>query len=172
MGFFATEHFIYQGHKNIFHFAGPAGLRFTQNRKKGYMDALRKHKIEINESKIIETGVLVTDGERVMEQLINDNNLPDAIFAVNDPTAIGAMKTLKTHGYKIPDDVAIVGFTESKIAELIDPPLTSVAQPTYEIGQTAAKLLLDQIESKGIFIPQTVVLNGRLNVRESSMKLK
>ncbi|HPT32724.1 MAG TPA: substrate-binding domain-containing protein, partial [Prolixibacteraceae bacterium] len=92
--------------------------------------------------------------------------------AVNDPTAIGAMKALKKHGFKIPDDVALVGFTESKLAPLIDPPLTSVAQPTHEIGTTAARLLLDRIESKGIFVPQTVVLNGRLNVRESSMKLR
>jgi len=65
-----------------------------------------------------------------------------------------------------------LGFTESKLAPLINPPLTSVAQLTHEIGITAARLLLDQIESKGIFVPQTVVLNGRLNVRESSMKLK
>jgi len=68
--------------------------------------------------------------------------------------------------------VALVGFTESQLAQLVDPPLTSVAQPTHEIGRTAARLLLDQIESKGIFVPQTVILNGRLNVRESSMKIK
>lgn len=170
--FFATEHLIYQGFKKIFHFAGPNGLMFSQNRKNGFIDALRKHKLPINESRIIETGLMINDGERVMEKLINENNLPDAIFAVNDPTAIGAMKMLKKHGFKIPGDVALVGFTETKLAELIDPPLTSVAQPTKEIGRTAAQLLLEQIESKGIFVPQTVILNGRLNVRESSMKLK
>jgi DNA-binding LacI/PurR family transcriptional regulator len=170
--FFATEHLIYQGFKKIFHFSGPDGLMFTQNRKNGYMDAHRKHKIPLNEGSIIETGLMIADGERVMEKLINANNLPDAIFAVNDPTAIGAMKMLKKHGYKIPEDVALVGFTETKLAELIDPPLTSVAQPTKEIGRTAAQLLLEQIEAKGIIVPQTVILNGRLNVRESSMKLK
>lgn len=170
--FFATEHLIYQGFKKIFHFAGPSGLMFSQNRKNGFIDAHRKHKLPFTESNIIETGLMIADGERIMDKLINENNIPDAIFAVNDPTAIGAMKILKKHGYKIPADVAIVGFTESKLAELIDPPLTSVAQPTHEIGKTAAKLLLEQIESKGIFVPQTVVLNGRLNVRESSMKLK
>ena len=169
--FFATEHFIYQGYKNIFHFAGPTGMVFTENRKNGFKDALRKHKIKINENNIIETGLLVSDGEIAMQKLIDSNNLPEAIFAVNDPTAIGAIKILKKYGYKIPNDVSIVGFTESRLAELIDPPLTSVAQPTFEIGQTAAKLLLEQIELKGIFVPQTIVLNGRLNVRESSMKL-
>lgn len=170
--FFATEHLIYQGYKKIFHLGGPDGLVISQNRKNGFIDALRKHKIPFDESSIIETGFMISDGERIMEKLIIENNLPEAIFAVNDPSAIGAMKMLKKHGYKIPEDVALLGFTESKLAELIDPPLTSVAQPTKEIGRTAAKLLLEQIESKGIFIPQTVILNGRLNVRESSMKMK
>jgi LacI family transcriptional regulator len=170
--FFATEHLIYQGYKKIFHFSGPSGLMFTQNRKNGFIDAHRKHQLPFDDDAIIETGLMISDGELVMEKLIKTGNLPDAIFAVNDPTAIGAMKTLKKHGYKIPGDVALVGFTESKLAELIDPPLTSVAQPTHEIGKTTARLLLEQIESKGIFVPQTVVLNGRLNVRESSMKLK
>ncbi|NEW84608.1 MAG: LacI family transcriptional regulator [Mariniphaga sp.] len=170
--FFATEHLIYQGYKKIFHFTGPSGLAFSQKRKSGFIDAHRKHRLPVDESSIIETSLMIGDGERVMEKLINTGNLPDAIFAVNDPTAIGAMKMLKKYGYKIPGDVAIVGFTESKLAELIDPPLTSVAQPTHEIGRTAALLLLEEIESKGIFVPQTVILNGRLNVRESSMKLK
>lgn len=169
--FFATEHLIYQGYQKIFHFAGPDGMMFTQNRKNGFIDAHKKHKKKISKSQIIETGLMISDGEKIIEKLIAENNLPDAIFAVNDPTAIGAMKTLKKHGFAIPKDVALVGFTESKLAELIDPPLTSVAQPTFEIGQTAARLLLEQIESKGIHVPQTVVLNGRLNVRESSMKL-
>jgi LacI family transcriptional regulator len=170
--FFATEHLIYQGFKKIFHFAGPSGLMFTQNRRNGFIDAHRKHKLPIDENSIMEAGLLMSDGERIMEKLITFNNIPDAIFAVNDPTAIGAMKVLKKHGYRIPEDVALVGFTESKLAPLIDPPLTSVAQPTHEIGTTAARLLLEQIETKGIFVPQTVVLNGRLNIRESSMKLK
>ncbi len=169
--FFATEHLIYQGYKKLVHFSGPSVLVLSQKRKNGFLDALRKHKIPIDESSIIETGFLVSDGEREMEKLINNNNLPDAIFAVNDPSAIGAMLSLKKHGYKIPQDVALVGFSETKLAELIDPPLTSVTQPTHEIGRTAAHLLLEQIESKGIFVPQTVILNGRLNVRESSMKM-
>ena len=169
--FFATEHLIYQGYKIILHFSGPAGLTFTQNRKNGFIDAHRKHKLAIDTNTIIETGLMISDGEREMEKLIQNDNIPDAIFAVNDPTAIGAMKVLKKNGLKIPGDVALVGFTESQLAQLVDPPLTSVAQPTKEIGRTAARLLLDQIESKGIFVPQTVVLNGRLNVRESSMNL-
>lgn len=170
--FFATEHLIHQGNKKIIHFSGPLGLSISKQRKNGFLDAIRKHKLSIQDCSIIETGLQLNDGEREMEKLIQYNKLPEAIFAVNDPTAIGAMKMLKKYGFKIPDDVSIVGFTESKLAELIEPPLTSVAQPTYDIGAAAAKLLLEQIESNGIFIPQTVVLNGRLNTRESSVKIQ
>ena len=169
--FFATEHLIYQGYKKIFHFSGPKTLSFAQNRINGFVDALKKHKIPVSDQLIFESGLLIKDGERVMQKLLDDKNIPEAIFAVNDPSAIGAIKTLKKNGFKIPGDIAIVGFTESKLAELIDPPLTTVAQPTFEIGQTAARLLLEQIGSKVIFVPQKVVLNGRLNVRESSMRL-
>ena len=170
--FSATEHLIYQGYRNIFHFSGPKNLSFSQNRIKGFLDAHKKHKLKIDDSQVIETGLMISDGEREMERFIVTHNLPDAIFAANDPIAIGAMKMLKEYGYKIPGDVALVGFTETKLAEQIDPPLTTVWQPTKEIGKTAALLLLDLIESKGVFVPKTVVMNGRLNVRESSVKSK
>ncbi len=170
--FFATEHLIYQGYKNIVHFTTSHSLSFSQNRIKGFIDAHKKHKLKMHDGSIIEAGLLISDGEREMEKLIAQHKLPDAIFCVNDMCAFGAMKMLKKYGYKIPADVALVGFTETKLAEMVDPSLTSVAQPTKEIGRTAALLLLEQIESKGIFVLQTVVLNGRLNVRESSVRPK
>ncbi len=169
--FFATEHLILQGCKNIYHFMGTKNLTLSLNRKQGFLDAHKKYKMEVLPSQIIECGFMIHDGEREMEKLIQSKDIPDAIFAANDPSAIGAMKALKRNGYKIPEDVAIVGFTESKVADLIDPPLTSVAQPTNEIGQTAARLLLQQIRLKeGVFVPQTIVLNGALNIRSSSLK--
>jgi len=169
--FFATEHLIYQGYKKIFHFSGPKVLGLSRNRIQGFTDALKKHRIAVSADLVIETGLMIADGERVMQQLIDTRNLPEAIFCVNDPTAIGVIKKLKQNGLRIPLDVAVVGFTETKTAELLDPQLTSVAQPTFEMGQIAAKLLLDQINSKSNSIPQKIVLNGRLNIRDSSVKL-
>ncbi len=170
--FFATEHLIYQGYKKIFHFSGPKVLGLCRKRAQGFIDALKKHRINVTTDLIIETGLMIEDGERVMQKLIDNQNLPEAIFCVNDMTAIGAMKKLKQNGFKIPDDVALTGFTETKTAELLDPQLTTVAQPTFEMGQIAAKLLLEQINSKGNFVPQEIVLNGRLNIRDSSVKIK
>lgn len=170
--FFATEHLIYQGYKKIFHFSGPKVLGLSRRRIEGFTDALKKHRIPVTPDLIIETGLMIADGERVMQQLIDSQNLPEAIFCVNDPTAIGVLKKLKQNGFRIPSDVAVVGFTETKTAELLEPQLTSVAQPTFEMGQIAAKLLLEQINSKGTFIAQKIVLNGRLNIRDSSVKIK
>ncbi len=168
--FFATEHLILQGYRRIVHFSGPAGLGLSLNRTKGFQDAHRKYKLEVRKEQIIETGFIMEDGQKAVEKLITTGKLPDAIFAVNDPCAIGAMRTLRKYGIKVPQEVGIVGFSETKMAALIDPPLTSVYQPTFEIGETAAKLLLNQIRmGTGLYIPQTIVLNGKLNVRESSL---
>ena len=93
--FFATEHLIQQGFKKIIHFAGPKNQNFSSNREKGFIDAHRKYGIVVSSDQIFETGLLVKDGERVMDRLIESQNLPDGIFAVNDPTALGAMKALK-----------------------------------------------------------------------------
>jgi len=168
--FFATEHLLQQGLKKIFHFSGPKNQSFSSNREKGFIDAHRKYGIKVSNDQIFETDLLVKDGERVVERLIESQNLPDGIFAVNDPVALGALKVLKRNGIRIPQDIAIVGFSETQIAELVHPPLTSVIQPTHQMGEVAAELLLKQIESNSFSIPETVVLSGRLNIRESSVR--
>ena len=169
--FFATEHLIYQGYKKIFHFSGSKLLRLSRNRMQGFTDAIKKHRMPVTPNMIIETGFMIADGERVMQELIDSQNLPEAIFCVNNTSAFGAMRILKQNGYRIPADVALVGFTDNVIAEIVEPQLTSVAQPTFEMGRIAAELLIERIESKEVLNPQTIVLNGRLNVRESSVKL-
>ena len=168
--YFATEHLIKQGYRKIYHFSGYQHLSLSRNRIKGYCKAMDKFSIPYTSDYIIETGFFMEEGQTVMEKLLAKGNIPDAIFATNDPTAIGAMKAIKKAGMKIPDDIALVGFSESKMAEVVDPPLTSVSQPTFEIGRTAAELLLRQIEADGFATPKTVVLNGKLNVRGSSGK--
>ncbi len=167
--FFATEHLIVQGFIDIIHITGTKSLSLTKNRINGFEAAHRKHKLKVGE--VIYTGFTTEDGERIAESLIEREVLPKAIFAANDALAIGAMHVFKKNGYQIPGDIAIVGFSESRLAEHISPPLTSVKQPTHDIGRAAAQLLLDQINTTGVFIPQSMVLNGRLNIRESSVKV-
>jgi LacI family transcriptional regulator len=101
-------------------------------------------------------------------------NLPDAIFANNDPMAMGAMMAIKEKGLKIPQDVAIVGFSNWFFGELMEPSLTTVDQPGFEMGQEAARLLIRQIEMKEKdqfeIQPETKILKTRLIVRDSSLK--
>lgn len=169
--FFATEHLIYQKFEKIFHLAGPECLFLTKERIRGFKDAHKKHRLKLHDSYIITSGFMMEDGEKAALAMIKNNHIPQAIMACGDLSAIGAMKVFKKHGYKIPEDIAFVGFSEHTLARHVDPPLTSVAQPTHEMGRAAAKLLIEQIENKGVFIPQTVQLNGKLNIRESSMKI-
>ncbi|MDO7135849.1 LacI family DNA-binding transcriptional regulator [Algibacter lectus] len=168
---FATEHLITQGYKNIVHLEGLESLTLSKERKRGFIDAHKKYKIELTSNHFIKSGFTIESGKATAEIMIKNNQIPNAIFASCDPPAIGAMMVFKENGYKIPTDIAFVGFTESKLAGLINPPLTSVMQPTHDIGVEAAKMLLDQIENPHAYLPQTIILNGTLNIRESSVKI-
>jgi LacI family transcriptional regulator len=107
-------------------------------------------------------------------KILEMKELPDAIFAVNDPVAIGAMKTLQKHGLKIPEDIAITSFSDSQKALIVEPNLTSVEQPTFEMGKIAAELLLKQIKhnhkNEDRILSQSIILDAKLNIRESSLR--
>jgi LacI family transcriptional regulator len=99
--------------------------------------------------------------------------MPDAVFAVNDPVATGAFVSIKGHGLKIPDDIGLAGFSNTNVSSLLDPPLTTVEQPTFEIGKTAAQLLIEQImNADKNFVPKSIVLKTHLIVRGSTYREK
>lgn len=169
--FEVVEHLIQEGYKRISHLMGPDNLVLSQKRKEGYIDALKKYNIPIDESLIIPCGIMMERGVLAAYKILEMEEKPDAIFAVNDPIAIGAMKTLQKNGIHIPEDIAIAGFSESQKALIIEPNLTSVEQPTFEIGQTAAELLLEQIKNRYEKpIPKCVILEAKLNIRESTIR--
>ncbi|WP_303317235.1 LacI family DNA-binding transcriptional regulator [Flavivirga abyssicola] len=169
--FFATEHLIRQNYKKIYHLSGYKGMSVTKERVYGFEKALKKHKIPKERYKIIETGLNAEEGMEAIEDLIFNHDLPDAFFCVNDMVALGAIKKLKENGYKVPEDVAFIGFTETLMAELVTPQLSSVKQPTYKMAETAGKLLLEIINDNTTEV-KTVVLNGELNIRNSSINPK
>lgn len=167
--YFAVEHLIKQGCKKIYHFAGYKHLSLSRERIRGYEKAMNKFHLDYDDDFIFEIGFSKNKGEEVTNKLIKDNNLPDAIFAANDPVAFGAIKALKKAGIKIPKEIAVAGFTEGHWSDLIEPPLTSIKQPAQLMGEEAARLLLKQIKEEKITEPM-VRLDGILNVRESSQK--
>ncbi|MFH6991713.1 LacI family DNA-binding transcriptional regulator [Flavobacterium sp. FlaQc-48] len=169
MTFLATEHLISQGITDLMYLGGPIHLSLSKNRRRGFMDALNKHKLPTFSSQIIETEFSLKSGEEIVEKLISENKVPKGLVCINDPIAIGAIKALKNHGYKIPQDVALIGFSESPMASIIEPSLSSVLQPTREMGKLAAELLLKQIESNSVVpMTETIILPGTINIRESS----
>ncbi|MFN5169432.1 MAG: LacI family DNA-binding transcriptional regulator [Cyclobacteriaceae bacterium] len=173
----AVNHLIDQGCKRIAHLQAAPNLLISEDRLRGYKDALREANLPYQDNYILQcpSGTL-DEAEKATRKLLALSPAPDAIFANNDMLAMGAMKAIKEKGLKIPGDVALMGFSNWFFSQLMDPPLSSVDQPGYEMGQEAARLLIRHIEMKdkdqGEPQPETKVLKTRLIVRQSSIKKK
>ncbi|MEJ2642077.1 MAG: LacI family DNA-binding transcriptional regulator [Desulfosarcinaceae bacterium] len=164
-----VEHLIKSGYRRIAHLAGPENLSISRFRLKGYKDALKQANVPFHGELVVHGGLDDTDGIIGIQKLLNLRPLPDAVFAVNDPVATGAFMTIKELDLKIPTDIALAGFSNTHMTSLLDPPLTTVEQPSYEIGKTAAQLLMEQInESERKFVPKFIVLKTHLIVRGST----
>jgi len=164
----ATEHLIKKGRKRIAHIAGTEILSITQQRLNGYKAALRKFKIQFNPDLVVFSGFQEVNGAVAMEQLLSLEKPPDGIFAVNDPVAIGTYETIKNKGLQIPNDISVVGFSNNPTSSLVNPPLTTIDQPSFEIGRRAAEILINELQSKDSIKPFTEVLETKLIVRCSS----
>ncbi|MGM0547159.1 MAG: LacI family DNA-binding transcriptional regulator [Bacteroidota bacterium] len=145
-----TEHLIVEhNHTKIAYLSGPQKVSIGKERLLGYRDALEVHNIPINDDWIIPAGFKERTGYKAMIQLLEgQGSPPEAVVAVNDPTAIGAITAIKEFGLSIPDDIAIVGFTDDIRSPLLDVPLTTVHQPAYEMGERAAEKLIQVIENE------------------------
>jgi DNA-binding LacI/PurR family transcriptional regulator len=146
--FEAVKHLIEKGCKRIAHIAGPKTQLITEQRLQGYLDALKKYG-QLVDWNLIEYGDYSQQaGRKAMQKLwsINSSSRPDAVFAVNDRVAIGAMRFLKEMHVEIPEKVSVIGFNNNPMGEVIEPALSTVIQPQFEMGVLAAKLMLEQID--------------------------
>ncbi|MFZ6000164.1 MAG: LacI family DNA-binding transcriptional regulator [Bacteroidota bacterium] len=171
----AVLHLIDQGCKRIAHLEGAPNLILSKDRLRGYQDALIERNMEVRDTyTLVCPSGSFEEGKKATKKLLAMPTPPDAIFCNNDPMAMGAMMAIKEKGLKIPDDVAIVGFSNWFFGEIMDPSLTTVDQPGFEMGQEAARLLIRQIEMKdkdqGEPVAETKVLKTRLIVRNSSQR--
>ena len=169
-GYKATRHLIDCGCKNIAHISGPDNLQLSCDRKKGYMEALKKYHLEADEELVVSCDFSLEDGKEAMEKILQTGKKIDGVFTVCDAAAYGAMAVLKNAGYRIPEDVSVVGFTNEPFAKLIEPSLSTISQPSLEIGETATHLLLKHIENKKEFIPETRIIETELIERNSSRR--
>lgn len=171
--FKATEHLIQQGCKRIGHFTNTRKISIYKERLRGYRDALIHHNFPIDEKLIIESNLQLEDGRNSMKQLLRMSAPPDGIFSASAHGAMGALQVLKENGIKVPDDVALVGFSNEPFTMFTEPPLTVVDQHSISMGNAAAEIFLEEMDAKGKkFIPQKIVLKPELIIRQSSMRKK
>lgn len=162
----AVSHLIQDGHERIGIVAGLARMSTMQERLQGYKRALRDHSIPLDEQLVLFGELSVEGGRRCTLELLNAIKPPTAIFLNNNLLTLGALLAIKQLGWKYPQDVALVGFDDHPWASIASPALTTVRQPVYEIGCTAANMLMKMLAGESI-IEERVLLKTELIVRES-----
>lgn len=170
-GFEATKHLIDQGCKRIAHIAGAQHRNIYKERHEGYLDALQKHNIPVDSNLILPTNYLsLEDGYKCAEKLFQLDNPPDGIFCANDTTAISVIQFAKKKGIKIPEELAVIGFNNDPLCEIIEPHLSTIAHPGVDMGRLAAQQVLKKKDQSDIERSETIVLKTSLIVRESTRR--
>lgn len=167
VGQLATTHLIEQGRRAIAHILGPP-IVHAKRRADGYRASLKEHRARSRAEWIVRGGFMEADGYRAMKKLLAVKPRIDAVFAANDPSAIGAMKAIWDAGLRVPDDIAIVGAGDIALGDLLKVPLSTVSWSRDQQGKEAARLLLDRIGPGPTAKFQSVVIPPRLIVRQSS----
>ena len=175
-GYLCTKHLLAQGYTRIAHLAGPQHLSIYSNRCRGYQDALREAGIASGELQASADLIRYTDmkqaqGAAAMHELLALPQPPDAVFAAGDYCALGAMQMAMTQGLRIPQDLAICGFSNEKFTLVTQPSLTSVDQRCEEMGQASTNLLLEALDAGTSFIPRKVLMRPVLVLRDSSKRV-
>ncbi|WP_299553487.1 LacI family DNA-binding transcriptional regulator [Seonamhaeicola sp.] len=167
----AIEHLINIGKKRIAIIKENEYSYNSERRYSGYLRALKEHNIPIDEKIIISVDdISLRQGRRMANLLLSIKNKPDAIFAITDSAAIGVIQTLKKFNINIPEEIAVVGFSNSKNSTIIEPMLTTIDQPGERIGSTAVKYLIEEIENPDSIGNKTIEIKGHLIIRDSTFK--
>jgi DNA-binding LacI/PurR family transcriptional regulator len=168
-GYLATRHLIDLGHQNIALFTEPLNIMTSSERLRGYVEALQEAGIPYRPEWVRPGSFGIESGYRLAQELLRESRdpIPTAVFAANDQLAIGAIQAFKEAGRLVPEDVSVVGFDNSMLCTIVDPPLTTVAQPMYEMGKTVVDRLIEAIQ-KGRNGSERIVLEPKLVVRRSA----
>lgn len=166
----ATQYLLQLGHRHIAHLAGPADNFNTQRRRRGYVRALTDGGLDVD-PQLISTATSISEkaGRQAMRRLIDAEGSFTAVFCSVDVLALGAMRTLHERGLSVPDDVSLVSFDDDSFAGVLDPPLTTVRKPRYDMGRAASRLLMKRIEGRQALPSVTATLRTKLIVRGSAV---
>jgi LacI family transcriptional regulator len=168
----AVAYLIERGHKKIAIALGDTAVSLYEERYQGYQEALRNYRISFDTSLVMHEQENVHSFYRLTKKMLETGPLPDAVFATSDARAIVVMRAIYDAGYRVPEDISIIGFDNVDIATLLEPPLTTVSQPLYEIGVLAAERLIYQIQYKekyGVLEkPEINIVDTNLIIRKST----
>ena len=172
-GYLATQHLIDQGCKRIAHVTSMLRRNVYSQRYKGYQDALFDNGIALDEKLLIIKDLSEAAGVDAAMEIMRIKPLPDGVFITNDFVAAVCIRTLKEHGIKIPENIAIVGFNNDAIGKLIEPTLTTINYPGNDMGEIAARNLINHLKGiSNMHHTNTIVVRTELIVRNSSLKNK
>lgn len=171
-GYKATKHLIAQGCQRIAHFAGAQHRNVYKERMNGYIDALKEHNLPIEKELIIKFPTLsFEEGHKATKKLLTLKSPPDGLFSANDTAALGAIIYAKKHRIKIPEELAIIGFNDDPMASIVDPGLSTITHPAYQMGKISAQRVLNHSEENyDNSFSEVTILNTDLIVRESSKR--
>lgn len=166
-----VEHLVENGCKRIAHIGGYKRTRIFNNRIRGYIDALKKHNLPLDDELLTESGLTIEDGREKMLELLSLDTQPDAVYVAGDYAALGALQVLKEKNIRIPEDIALVGFGNEPFTDMVTPRISSVNQHSAEIGKQAANTFLKYVGQDAIDQQlNKIILNAELIVRDSSNK--
>jgi len=170
-GYKATQHLIDSGCKRIAHFSGDLNIEIFSDRFAGYKQALKDNGIDYIEEYVSKTRSNIEDGKKAVKRLLKLKNPPDAIFSSSDWDALGAIQELKSKNFKVPDDVAVIGFSNEPFTKFMELSISTIDQFPLEMGKIAAKVFLEQVNnSEKVKIEKKVVLDPELIIRKSTKK--
>ncbi|MEN2984374.1 MAG: LacI family DNA-binding transcriptional regulator [Dictyoglomaceae bacterium] len=169
-GFKATEYLINLGHRKIVFIHGSKDAWDSDLRFKGYLKALEKYNIPFNENLVSRGDFTKEGGYRAVKEILDSGEKFTAIFSANDHMALGAMKALKEKGLRIPEDISIIGFDNIEASALSNPPLTTIMQPIYQLGEMSAKILLRLLSGENLD-QKRFLLKTQLIERKSCSKI-
>ena len=166
-----VEHLVENGCKRIAHIGGYKRTRIFNNRIRGYIDALKKHNLPLDDELLTESGLTIEDGREKMLKLLSLDTPPDAVYVAGDYAALGALQVLKEKNIKIPEDIALIGFGNEPFTDMVSPRISSVHQHSAEIGKQAANTFLKYMGQDTIDQQlNKIILDSKLIVRDSSHK--
>lgn len=168
-GFLATKHLIEQGYKQIVHITAEQNIKIFKERLRGYLDALRNYNLPVNEDLIIEGKFSLGFGKECINHLLSTKIPFDAVFALEDFTALGAVQQLKSHRLKIPEEVGVIGFANESFGSHVTPSLSTIDQQTNTMGEEVAKLFLEMQKNHEKAVDK-IELDPILLMRESTDK--